>query len=507
MENIYEKIIVSKNKPLFESKISNDNHKIFYKYTSKNYYKYIYDLLNSLCTKSPYENRTLIFHISFYFILKILYKCENTPYLTNLDLMVFNCFSLGLKTSGKQKEFPTINRLKKIYEEKYCNYKNEEIYTGEIICLKLLNYNINILTAYEYIIYLTQKDSKLKDLSLVNLKYLMINNINQFIYKSSFDLAKECIQTIQENIIIQEPKIIKKKIVSSNAFKRSPKIKKYLSTDRLVTSIAENPKYNNQITNNDFQIQIGAIKINNLNKFNLDLKESNINHSNLNIKNSADRVYCKKNCKNIHQNSSNSIITEFNIFNNNDNDKNELINFKINKIIGNNYINQNNSSYTNYFKINKSSTKTKKKIYINNYNVGYNRNQYKIFDMNNTQHFKKKNLYNNENTSKENNMNAINLSNEKKDFYDEKNFDYTGTFYNPFIKGPNTGILTKSINLGALNKNNNKNTNFQRYNMTMKKNDYHEKLKNSNNYFNNINCSQEGNISSNKILKKYYIRW
>ena len=63
--------------------------------------------------------------------------CSN---LNNLDLIVLNSFSLGVKSTIQQKDFPTINRLKKIYEEKYINYKNMEILEGEIICLKLLNY-------------------------------------------------------------------------------------------------------------------------------------------------------------------------------------------------------------------------------------------------------------------------------------------------------------------------------------------------------------------------------
>ena len=33
MENLYEEIKLAKDKPLFEDKISIENHKIFYKYT------------------------------------------------------------------------------------------------------------------------------------------------------------------------------------------------------------------------------------------------------------------------------------------------------------------------------------------------------------------------------------------------------------------------------------------------------------------------------------------
>lgn len=77
--------------------------------------------------------------------------------------------------------------------------------------MKLLNYDINILTAYEYVIYLTQNDLKLRELSLVKLEFLMRNNLMQFIYKSSLDIAKNCLTTIKEKIIFKEPKIIKKR--------------------------------------------------------------------------------------------------------------------------------------------------------------------------------------------------------------------------------------------------------------------------------------------------------
>lgn len=113
MENLYEEIKLTNAKPLFEDKISIENHKIFYKYTKTKYYFYIYELLDKLCKKSPYENNSSIFHLSLYFILKILYQCENNPYLSNLDLIILNCFSLGIKSIIKQKDFPSINRLKK----------------------------------------------------------------------------------------------------------------------------------------------------------------------------------------------------------------------------------------------------------------------------------------------------------------------------------------------------------------------------------------------------------
>jgi hypothetical protein len=372
MENVYKKIMINKSEPLFDDKISNDNHKIFYKYTSNKYYKYIYELLDTLCKKSPYENYTLIFHLSLYYILKILYNCENTAYLNNLDLIVLNSFSLGIKSTILQKDFPSINRLKKIYEEKYINYKNEEICEGEIICLKLLNYNINILTAYEYVIYLTENDSKLRELSLVNLEFMMVNNLKQFIYISSLDLANDCIKRIKERIIVREPKIIKKKIISSNGFNCSPIVKKFSSTDKLVNSSSTSDyRKISQINNDELKIKIKKISNININKPKFTLintKKSPIMLNNISHKASEDKIYHKKNCtiyinNNMHPSSSTSLITESNLMKNNNDDKKELFCVKLNKITGNKYIYKIKIVMEINLKLKKKMIKIRKKKY------------------------------------------------------------------------------------------------------------------------------------------------
>ena len=516
MENIYENIMKIKNKPLFKEKIAEEIHKIFYKYTSYKYFKYIYNLLDSLCKKCPYENNSFIFHLSLHFILKILYKCENTPYLTNLDLMVLNCFSLAIKAIIQQKDFPSLNRLKKIYEEKYINYKNEEIREGEIICLKLLNYNINILTAYECVIFLTQNDLKLKELSLTNLNFLIINNLKQFIYNPSFDIAKECIIRIKEKIIVKEPKIIKKKIISQNGFNSSPSIKKYSSSEKIVNSTSD---YN--INNEEFQITIKNVNGINKPKFYFaNTKKSCILINKINVKNSADKIYKKKNCNNIHPGSSTSLITEANIVNENNYDnKNELFFNKLIKLPEDKYIYKNNTSDTNYFKINKKSKDmTSKNIYLNNNKIKYNRNLYfdKTVNMNNTHYFKKNYFCNNYNISKENDSNYLNLYNKRNDSFDPNNFtnnkysvdlqNNKTDYYNFFHKGNQQIIETKKINLGSLNKNNNS-SNFQRYNMSLRKNEKHVKLNSSTNYFNYTNSFQDTILNSNKSIGNYYIRW
>ena len=513
MEDIYEEIIIIKDKPLFKEKISIENHQIFYKYTSHQYYKYIYDLLDSLCKKSPYESKSSIFHMSLYFILKILYKCKNDPYLTNLDLIVLNCFSLGVKSVIKQKDFPSISRIKKIYEEKYNNYKNEEIYEGEIICLKLLNYNINILTAFDCIIYLTKNDLKLKELSLINLDYIMANNLMKFIYKSPFDIAKECIKNIQDKIIVKGPKIIKKKIISPHGFNCSPSplVKKYSSTDRLINLVNSSPNIIKQMSNDEIRIK----RINNLNKSKNSFaksKKSCLLISSLNLKDSADRIYYKKSCNDIHVCSSTSLVTESNLNNNNNISKKHLFYTKINKISSNRCLYNNNRKYNLDKK--KSIDISRKKIYLNNNKIKNKRNQYGFIEnnlyMNSTLYFKRKNNYNNSSENKENDNYYMNVNNIRNNS-DINNFNSSNnspknqdSFFDSFLKGIKHGIETKSINLGSLTKCINNNSNDQKYNISLKKNE-HQKIYSSN-YFNNSNCSHEG-YNTNKSIGSYYIRW
>ena len=86
---------------------------------------------------------------------------------------------------------------------------------------------------------------------------------------------------------------------------------------------------------------------------------------------------------------------------------------------------------------------------------------------------------------------------------EEKNKSY---FDNSFFKGTKSKIETKSINLGALTKSVNGNTNFQRYNISTRQGDRHEKLNNSN-YFNNSVGSQDGHLLTNNTIGNYYIQW
>ena len=243
----YEKILNSLNTPLIpeESAIST-KHKIFQKYTSQPYYKYAFDLLDTLCQKTNYENKKRLLHFSFTYLTYILYNCGNNPYLSNFDMMILICFYLAIKAIIKQNRIPCLNKFKKIYTEKYANYKNEEIIKAEIICIKLLNYKINFLTVYDCLYCLLYYNKDLFNVALTKFEKETILNINEYMNKKPFDLTKEIIQNLDIKVKIKYPKIIKKKIIPNKSHININKNKYQNNTSRVSVSNINNN--NNKIS-------------------------------------------------------------------------------------------------------------------------------------------------------------------------------------------------------------------------------------------------------------------
>ena len=543
MEEIYEKVLYIKNQSLFDSPISFETHKIFYKYTSLKYYKYIFNLLNNLCKKCPYENSTQIFHLSFTFILKCLHKCENTPYLSNLDLIILNCFSLGIKSLTKQKLFPSIKRLKKIYEEKYCNYSNKEILEGEIICLKLLNYNINILTPLEYVEYITYEENNIiiKKKAIENLENLLLNNLEVILYNTPFDIAKKCINEARNKLIVKEPKIITKKIISTKTFVGKNLSMKYSSSDKIINT-------NNRIKENINREILEKLKKKNNNNKNIYMskyKQNNdlINNIQINIKCSPERIYYKKNCNCniIHPSSSNSIIVENK---DKENNKDNITTYKakiFKKKISKNSVSKNKYLYkgnNNNININMNISNSKineichKKLYLNNNNsnninsnnnnIIINKSYYELnsLNMSNTQYFRKtKNNNNNNNninneTSKENDKNSENLFLQRNNSGNNRfNIKYSieSENVNNYNKNKNKKfeIETKNIKLGHLNKKYLYGSDYKKMNFGNRLTQVHSQLNSSGNFFENSNStySKDDNLYGSQSIGNYYIKW
>ena len=211
MEYYQQEIIHNLNKPLFSNIIITNNHLIFNKYSQQRYYKYCFELLDSLTKKSSFKNKNKIFHTSLYYLLNILYNCGNTPYCSNLDLMILSCFFLGIKTVEEQKNMINITKLKNIYPEKYISYDNSEIKKCEMLCIYLLKYDINFITIYDYVCYLlkNESDNILKSLIIEELGSKMLNEgVNYYIYRNPMELASEIILLEKQKYINNNSSII-----------------------------------------------------------------------------------------------------------------------------------------------------------------------------------------------------------------------------------------------------------------------------------------------------------
>ena len=190
MDIFFDEILQILNNSIIEEEYDPSNHLILSKYTSKAYYKYSIELLKILLDKTEYTNKSYIFYMSLIYLLKILYNLKNIPYIDNYDLLILSSFSLGIKASVDQHKTPFITKLKNIYCEKYSCYSNMKIQECEIICMKLLDYNINILTPYECLYFLFNKDISKFHLLINELDNLIFNNVNKILFQKPYELAK-----------------------------------------------------------------------------------------------------------------------------------------------------------------------------------------------------------------------------------------------------------------------------------------------------------------------------
>jgi len=195
-----QEIIKKFSVPFFPSSISSKTHKIFLKYTSSIYRKYSLQLLDILCTKSPFSFKNSVFYLSIIYLDTMLFNCGNEVKINNLDLMILESFFIAVKSLENQFEMINIEILKNIHREKFSEYKNELILNTEIICMKLLNYNINIMTAYDFIFYIL-KDYKTNTVLISNVKNeldkIVFGEIKSYIFKSSYALAVEIIEKVK----------------------------------------------------------------------------------------------------------------------------------------------------------------------------------------------------------------------------------------------------------------------------------------------------------------------
>ena len=203
-EHIIKKMISKFDKPFFPPSISTKSHLIFLKYTSPKYRAYIINQYKSLCNKLHNNvNKYEIFYLSLLFNDLILYNCENEPIITNIGLLVFCCFYLSIKFRLNQYEIMSIKSLKKFNPEKFNDYSNEDIQYVETLCLKLLNYKLNYMTSYDFLlllIYNYNPKKKVIDYSMDILNKIISGDIKEYIFKSPLKVAYEAISFAKEKI-------------------------------------------------------------------------------------------------------------------------------------------------------------------------------------------------------------------------------------------------------------------------------------------------------------------
>ena len=162
--------------PTFPINISSSTNKIFIKYSDNQRRRNNIDLIYNLCKNSNFKNKESLLYQTLIFHDIILYNCGNNNIIKDIDLMILTIFFISIKSIGRQITMITIEELKKLNSNKYSRYKNEEIVEMEILCLKLLKYNINIITCYDC------------------LKIIMLNNsVNDDFSESAKDLLQKTI--------------------------------------------------------------------------------------------------------------------------------------------------------------------------------------------------------------------------------------------------------------------------------------------------------------------------
>lgn len=237
------------NKPIIrEENYLCSNHKIFKKYSSIPYQKYSFELLETLLKKSNFENKSKIFHKSIYFLLKFLYKTKNNIFISNFDILILISFDLGIKTSENQKKIPNLTKLKNIYKEKFGKYKNEELQKAEVIFIKVLEYKINFITAYDYLCFLFQNNIEYIKYHKKSLEVIIKEKTFDYCTKSPISIIQECIQKVEKNKLLRYPIQVKKKLIQQQkknlVFKELSK-----NIDESLSTSISSGHYNNNLSN------------------------------------------------------------------------------------------------------------------------------------------------------------------------------------------------------------------------------------------------------------------
>ena len=253
-------------------------HKIFTKYSSFPYQKYSFELLETLCNKSSFENKAKILHKSIHFLLEFLFKTENNILISNYDLIILVSFYLGIKTCENQNKIPNLPKLKNIYIEKFGRIENKEIKNAEIIFIKLLEYKINFMTAYDYLCYFFKNMKELMDLPKNNLELFIKENALEYCLRNPMSLIEESMAKAEQNKVLRCNNLIKRRTVHTHQKRKN------LSFIDIVINNTNSRNIKNKEDSTSTSISSGYYNNNHSNEANcVNIYKSN-NNSNINLK-------------------------------------------------------------------------------------------------------------------------------------------------------------------------------------------------------------------------------
>ena len=280
------------NIPILQSTILiPQSHKMFADYTTNSNYDYAINLFKSLCLNSNSKNQPSLFFKCMKIYIKVLYNAKNINFFSgDFDLFLLTCFYLGMKTNETKRRVPKLKKLIEILPE-FNNFDTYNIKLAEIICVKLLNYDINMTTAYDYIYHLSNNNKPLLELAICELEKIMKEQPRNFILKAPMDLAKYSIGNAKQNNYFNNYVHLRLNSTISNFYNKN--IKKYKTISAQKNNSVENLE--NSAKMNRISKKSGGLydcSYNLYKKFNQAINFSVGNMSN--IMNSKSDCYIKK---------------------------------------------------------------------------------------------------------------------------------------------------------------------------------------------------------------------
>ncbi len=257
-------ILKNLGKPTFPINISSSTNKIFIKYSDNELRKSHIDIIFNLCKNSNFKNKESLLYQTLIFHDLILYNCGNDDIIKDINLMILTTFFISIKAIGTQITLITIEQLKKL-NNKFSHYKNEQIVQMEILCLKILKYNINVLTCYDclkIILLNHQVNDDFSETAKDLLHTIIFGDIKDYIFKLPYNLALEVFEKVKfkfnqkQNIkYLDNDNLIKQKNNVLNSNEKKNILKSY---------ILQTQKLNyNEILNDEFSTSQNSISVNN----------------------------------------------------------------------------------------------------------------------------------------------------------------------------------------------------------------------------------------------------